>query len=502
MTSETALTDGPPDVVIVVLDCIRADLFDLALNDPARMGFLRRLSAEVVRFDRAIAPGSWTIPSHASLFTGLYPWDHRATYRTGLVLSPKFATIAGFLAGRGYATASFSGNALVQPGTGLTRGFSHALWAGDREFFLRFVRTGIPSCRSLYLPGAEWLESPNVARESALLGTLGNLCSRSLAFWDCINRVGTRVTGLPSWQAQVVAGWIEPELSRWLSSVPRHQPAFAFINFIEAHEPYLLNGGDSIDAKRWLRSLPMGNAPERWLAGRGTPSPAYLSEVRASYMKTLDALDRRVGVIVDAFRTRRNWRNTIFVLTSDHGQSLGEDGLVGHRMLVGESLTRVPLWIKPGRGQTAPARRTGWCSLTDVATTITSAVSGEHFGDEVSHDLLAESPNGEGRAVYVVADGITHHEARGMRPESRGLLDRTRIAVYHGTSKVVVEDGKVSSVEEPVGSKPRPIRSKDEEDPRALTLESSARERLRLISTGVSGTASKELNRRLTGWGY
>jgi arylsulfatase A-like enzyme len=492
----------PPDVVIVVLDCIREDAFAAAVSDPLRMHFLRTLESEVARYDQAIAPGSWTIPSHASLFTGMYPWDHGATYKTGLVLQPRFRTIATFLSNLGYATGSFSGNGLLQPGTGLTRGFGHSLWAGDREFFLRFLRLGSPSCRPLSLPGANWYSSSTTANESAFLGTLGNLSSRSLALWDGINRVGNRVKRFSRVQPQVVASWIEPELDKWLQSIPSSQPTFTFINLIEAHEPYLINGGDTITLRHWLRSLPMRNAQERWVSGRGTPSPEYISEFRRSYEKMLDALDRRVEGIVRILRTRRNWRNTLFILSSDHGQSFWENELLGHRMLVTDSLARVPLWIKPPEGRSVAAKHHGWCSLTDVPATIALCVNGEPFGDSESVDLLADRSNEGSRSVYVLADGLTHSESSGMKPERRAALDQTRIAAYRGLQKVVVELGRPSVVELPVGSAPRIVGSDDREDPIVREIESAASARIAMISSNSFATTTEELGRRLAGWGY
>lgn len=500
-TSYSRMADTP-DVVVVVLDCVRQDILTEALNDPLRMHFLRDLSSQVAQYTGAIAPGSWTIPSHASLFTGLYPWDHGAMYRTGLVLTPNHHTIAELLSSMGYATASFSGNGLVQPGTGLTRGFARSLWAGDREFYLRFVRPHIPSCRPLSLPGAEWYPAPSLSNESSILGSIGNLSSRSPALWDCINRVGARIRGGSASGVQFVARWIESELKQWIGTVPSSQPIFAFINLIEAHEPYLINGGEAITLQHWLRSLPMRNAQERWLAGRGRPSVQYLSEFRGSYTKMLNALDRRVRAIVDLLRESGRWRKTLFILTSDHGQSFWENGLLGHRLLVTDSLTRVPLWVRPPEGRLAGTKHGGWCSLIDVPATIALAASGEQFGDKQSINLLSYETRQDDRIVYSTADGITQYEARGMAPEKKAALDQIRIAAYRGEVKVVVERGKPTILEMPIGSSPRILGVDNGVDLGTQDIELAAEEKLERISLRQSSTTVVELSRRLAAWGY
>lgn len=495
------MTSGP-NVIVVVLDCVRYDAFERALNDPLRVPFLKYLSSQVAQYTRVVAPGSWTIPSHASLFTGMYPWDHGATYRTGVELTSDHRTIAELLSNQGYQTASFSGNGLIQPATGLTRGFMHSLWAGDREFYLRFLRQGTPSCRPLALTGAPGRSGKSTPSESSILGTIGKISSRSLALWDGLNRVGGRLGRGAEPGPPLVARWIESEMGRWIATVPVSCPIFAFVNLFDAHEPYLINGGFEVPFRQWCGSLTMRNAQERWLSGRGSPSSRYLSEFRRSYERTLDALDRRLAAIVDLLRSLGRWRDTLFVLTSDHGQSLWESGLLGHRLLVTESLTRVPLWVKFPEGRLAGSRRDAWCSLTDVPATIASVVAGKQFGDSQATSLLADERDRACRIVYSTADGITSHEARGMLPQQRVVLDRLRVAAYRGDTKVVVEAGRHATVEVPMGSGSRVRDARSDGRGVDVELESAAAEKLERLSASAGRAAADKLGRRLAAWGY
>ena len=121
--------DQRPDVLLIVLDTVRADHLS-AYGYPRRTTpVLEALAAESVRYDLAIAPGTWTVPSHASLFTGLMPSSHGA-YRTdeGLNgvhgLDASIETLAERLRAAGYRTAAFVGNdAYLDPALGMNRGF-------------------------------------------------------------------------------------------------------------------------------------------------------------------------------------------------------------------------------------------------------------------------------------------------------------------------------------------------------------------------------------------
>ncbi len=138
-TSMAEARSSRPDVLLVVLDCVRSDIFEAEVARPDALPFLHSLRNQVVSFPRAASTASWTIPGHASLFTGLYPWDHGAHCRLGPILTREPETIAEFLQREGYTTGFYSANSYVQPSTGLARGFQETLWGGAREFFLRFA---------------------------------------------------------------------------------------------------------------------------------------------------------------------------------------------------------------------------------------------------------------------------------------------------------------------------------------------------------------------------
>lgn len=421
-----------PDILIVVLDCVRRDLLDAAESAPG-LDIFQRLRRESVVYPGCVAPGSWTIPSHASLFTGLYPWEHSAHIKGNLALPREYETLAEALRSQGYATGSFSANGLIQPGTGLTRGFDKTLWAGDREFLFRFLKNNEPSCRSLRLAGTDWYDVPG--HKTNEWTEIADVMRRSIGVVDGINRVGAKVmrgtlAGLP-----YVAPWIEPKLEEWLGGIRRTEPAFAFVNLIEAHEPYLAGGGFPVGLREWLHASAMINSPERWLARRSAPGSAYLEYAMRCYARTLTAINVRIRQLVEVLQSCGRWDNTVLVITSDHGQSFWEQNWFGHRAHLGEPISRIPLWIRLPKAYQLNFPQGNWVSLVDVAKTAAGLGGYESFGGDRSVDLVRDSERKPTQAVYAFSDGVMSHETYGLSDEVRRDVDQLILSAYYDSSK-------------------------------------------------------------------
>jgi arylsulfatase A-like enzyme len=111
------------DLLVITLDTTRADRIGAYGYAAARTPGIDELAAQGVRFDEAFAPSSTTLPSHASLFTGLYPPSHGARTNGSFALDPEHATLAELLAREGYQTAAFIGAFPLDSRFGLDRGF-------------------------------------------------------------------------------------------------------------------------------------------------------------------------------------------------------------------------------------------------------------------------------------------------------------------------------------------------------------------------------------------
>jgi arylsulfatase A-like enzyme len=501
---EPRTSRGAPDVLLIVLDCARADAFDAQLAVPGAMPFLSAMRPEVLAFSGAVSPSSWTIPGHASLFTGLYPWDHGAHYRNGPILTPEPETIAECLSRAGYGTAFFSGNAYVQPSTGLTRGFEQSSWGGGREFYLRFLGIDRPSCPNLGGPALVWLPPvhgeapPSPLREFAM-----NAFTRLPAIWDGLNRVGGRVLGTYAKEMPEICSWLGPQLASWLATQPRERPVFAFVNLFEAHEPYLADAGRPVNAARWLAFARSGQEPARWVNGRWRPNARELSSLRSSYDASFRTIDRRIREIVEVFSRLRDWSQTLFVLTSDHGQAFLELETLYHRLRVDEPITRIPLWVRPPGGIPPGARADGWVSLIDVPRTIAGLAGRPSFGDPTARSLLDPTEDLPGRTVYSMTDGIPTGEVRGASRDRHAFLDRLEVAAYRGDQKAVASETgtlKMYRVE-------RPLRTVRPEElgatPEIAPLAGAAREALELASARIASKPYHgSVEHRIAGWGY
>ena len=498
--------NGPPrpDVVVVVMDCARADVFRHEVELGRRTPFLRELRRDSVDFSGAVSPGSWTIPSHASLFTGLYPWDHGAHYRAGTTLPQDPDTLAGYLGRSGYSTASFSANGYIQPAAGLTRGFEESCWGGDQEFFLRFLSKAAPTNPDLGgREAAAFGRLPDSPKPSPFWNSAIALLSRYTSLWDGLNRVGARVLAHPTSDLPLVAPWIEPRMEAWLKRLPPDRPAFAFVNLLEAHEPYLVDAGQPVSWRRWLSYLRDVQGEYVWVQGRWVPSELEVARSRQRYASTFQAIDERVRRIVEVLRRADRWENTLFVLTSDHGQAFLEHDTFYHRFRIDEELTRVPLWVRgPGVGRPG-GTVDRWVSLIDIPRTVVDLVGGEGFGDPSARSLLDRGADLEDRAVYSMTEGMSPTEAKELPADRRALLDRFELAAYRGSFKAVAKgSGDTTIFRASPGDPAAPLGpAGDADGARAvgeLAREMFARAEARIASSPARGSVLK----RLAGWGY
>lgn len=493
-----------PDVVVIVLDCARADLFDAELSVPGAMPFLESLRSEVLRFHGAVSPSSWTVPGHASLFTGLYPWDHGAHYRNGPILTREPETIAEGLKAAGYASSFYSGNAYVQPSTGLTRGFDQSLWGGGREFYLRFLARGEASCPNLGGPALVWLPKvEGASRPSRLRDLAMSGFSRVPAVWDGLNRVGGKVVGTFDTAMPTIAPWIEPSLDAWLAAQPADQPVFSFVNLFEAHEPYLAHAGLEVGVADWMRYARCGQDPVLWVKGRWEPTPRELAVLRDAYRTSLRTIDRRIGEIVRIFSRHRRWENTLFVLTSDHGQAFMEQGTLYHRFRVDEPIARIPLWVRAPGGRLRGDRTEEWVSLIDVPRTIAELAGRDAFGDPSARSLLGDAGALRDRPVYAMTDGIPPGEIPDVTSSRREFLDRLEVAVYSGGAKgLASQDGSVRAyrvVQPERGVSPPSLEPGGE----GKDVARLAQEALELASARIAAQPYHgSTERRIAGWGY
>jgi arylsulfatase A-like enzyme len=359
---------GPPvariNVILVILDAVRAQSLGLYGYARPTTPNLERWAKRGVVFQRAVAPSSWSLPSHASMLTGRSPLQLSADW--GVPLDDTYPTLAEYLRSRGYLTAGFVANpSYCSRPWGLARGFVHY------EDFPLSLGELLASSRVLL----EGINSPWIRRLIPYRDYLGRKTAAS------INRD--------------FLGWLDRRPAR---------PFFAFLNYFDAHEPVVV-------PPEFEQRFP-SPAPRRWdildyqlhQALRVKPSELSPSEIRAeinAYDAAIASLDQRVSELLDQLDRRGLLDTTVIFITSDHGERHGEQGRFGHGGGPSRLLTQVPLLML------RPDRRTGvvdeFVSLRDVAATAldVAGITNDGTFPRCSFDRLANlSPlDGAARAA-------------------------------------------------------------------------------------------------------
>jgi arylsulfatase A-like enzyme len=335
-----------PNVLLIVLDTVRADRLSLYGYPRATTPVLKKLSESGIRFDEARATAPWTLPSHASMFTGYLPHELDVRWRTAFGAGAP--TLAEYLGSRGYATAGFVANTqYCSYDAGLDRGFTQF---EDYPIDLKHLRP----LRSATLFDRAWEG----------LSRLGMLLDRG------------RYNPLLHWilaPDRKDAGAINHEFTNWLSHrQDARRPFFAFLNYYDTHAPYLPPEGTRFRFGPGPRSVTdFMVLVERWKEIDKIRLGQYFVDlIEDSYENCLAYLDWRLGELFDELKRRDLLEKTLVIITADHGEELGDHALFEH----GESLYRaeiqVPLLVLLPSGKHSGTVVRDTVSLRDLPATI------------------------------------------------------------------------------------------------------------------------------------
>jgi arylsulfatase A-like enzyme len=493
----------PPNLLIVVLDCVRASDFPGGSEPVSPMPRVGDLRKDAVEFPRAASVAHWTVPAHASLFTGRYPWEHQVHARGRLHLDPAMPKVGGLLRSAGYRTFSVSANGLISPNLGLVDGFQHAAWG--TTLFDRVSRTPTPPQSLEAGPNRAASLEGRVRRLGGLAQWGGVLLSRYPGFWDAGTRVALRLQPGDVPPRPAMANWLEPTLRRWLADTPSSEPVFCFINLLDAHEPYLRDPEGLPTAGDWWRYARSRQDRLGWVSGEWDPTPGEFERLHHLYRCAVRDLDARIGQIIDAFRATDRWDDTLMVLTSDHGQAFGEHGALFHIQGVDEPELRVPLIFRPPGGGTGAQQAQGWASLIDVAPTLLAAAglpADSLGGGGVPLDQLIDRPRVG--PVLAFSDGLVHAEDRDRAPAARReAIDRLLLAAYEGDQKLVYD--VVSGTARLYDVRRDPNESTDlwpSAGSASSELLRATRAAAAVMTSGPTVAPSADVEDRLRSWGY
>ncbi|MFQ5706804.1 MAG: sulfatase [bacterium] len=297
-----------PNIVLIVLDTLRPDHLSCYGYAKPTSPNLDQVAKEGVLFQNAFCTAPWTLPSHGSIFTGAYVSRHGLDQGSE-VLADDLVTMAELLARQGYATAAFSSNIWVSKMTGLSRGFSY------------FKRANVP-------PFDEVAE-PNPLQKMV-----------KEIYWRYFFK-------RYDYGAREINGMVKHYFSRVWN---KERPFFMFINYLETHLKYEPPGKFRdlfLEDKAQKRLARHVNQDARKVnGGLLHMSEAEFEVLRALYDAEIRYVDYRLGEVLSLLKELNRLDDTLLILTSDHGENIGDHGLMDHQFSVHDTLVQVPLIIR------------------------------------------------------------------------------------------------------------------------------------------------------------
>jgi arylsulfatase A-like enzyme len=318
-------------VIILMLDTVRADHLSCYGYDKKVSPVIDELASNGVLFERHYSSSSWTIPAHFSLMTGVTSGAVRQEFS----ISEKSLTLAERIRLLGYRTASFSANPLLSRGTGFDQGFD------------------IFDCD---------INIINRLNNLKLFDLLSHLKIRRPIHTNAIKTFNS---------AELVTNYA----LEWIQE-SGNEPYFLFINYMDAHDPYLppqkyrnlftkdYRGnftGDicgELSEAEFIRDIVPQMKPEDW------------KYVISQYDGAIKYIDDQIGRIRNYLEKNEKLENTILIIVSDHGEFFGEYRLATHHLTLSDEETHVPLIIHYPRVIKSNQRVKSLARIIDIYPTL------------------------------------------------------------------------------------------------------------------------------------
>ena len=305
--------DSRPNVVWVTLDSVRQDRTTMGGHDRDTTPHLQRIGTTGRSFDSCIAAGIWTLPSSASILTGTYP-SHNTVGIDGETIPAELSTVAERFSAAGYRTACLSRNGHLSAATGMDRGFDRFEWLAASTL----LSAAGPRTLAKYLL--------NVRRHSA--GFTTETAKHATPF--LMNDIG----------------------KRWLDDLVAAEPFFCYLHYNEPHRPFVPpipwqeQYTDGIEATA-AEAIDIAMDVHRNMYDRVASGNPLTGREREALLAMYDAevayTDECIGRLYDHVRALPTDRETLFIVTADHGEMLGDRGLLAHNLALDDALVNVPL---------------------------------------------------------------------------------------------------------------------------------------------------------------
>jgi len=331
-----ASADARPSVLLVVVDTLRAGAVSVYGEVEGTTPTMDALAAQGLLYKHAYASAPWTLPTHATIFTGLRTDQHRVAMPGRASLPDSVVTLAERMQAAGYQTAAISENLIVSDVFQLLQGFEHRRTR-------RWRRTGV-------------LEGKSNKME--------------LYHIDALHEV---------------RNWLEKERDS-------SRPFFLFVNLFDPHLPYMVRDENRFVPEGASESeiKSRSDHAHRLICG-ALPTPRQLAVLRGLYLGDVAAADVKLGEIVKLVRERGGASKLITMVTSDHGEFLGERKLLGHEFSLQAAVLHIPLIVQ-GLDGVKPSVIQQPVSQVDIMPSILRW-TGIEAPPELPGQLLPQSPD-------------------------------------------------------------------------------------------------------------
>ncbi len=455
------MSPSRPHILLIILDTLRRDRLSAYGHNRETSPELDAFAGQATLFERAVAPAQWTIPSHSSMFTGLYPSTHQVT-QSSSSLSGSYPALAEILRGEGYHTVAFCNNPLVGVlNNGLQRGFEHFYnYASAAPFRPKEAQ------RSQLHRTALRFFRRNFARP------LGNQFAHS----DFLFRMSLNPVFVPLWTRLInykghTANSIDDFIEYWQKqrTAAADTPVFAFLNLMGTHLPYTppqdyVDGvapGLRHDKHAYSFMRRFNSDAARWAS---PPDPALADWEQQALVDFYDAeilhQDYHLGRLLRMLKQSGALDHTMVIIAADHGEGHGDHDFFGHSFVVYQELVHVPLVIYDKERFPAGMRVPTNVSTRRIFHTVLEAA-------EVQPPLDSADPNANVTGLSLraatqnsqpVEDDLAYSEAfppltflNVVQHQNPALIERlrlnlTRRSVYAGAHKLVTVGNQVEGL--------------------------------------------------------
>jgi len=326
------MTNERNNIVLVVMDTAR-EIDTAYVRNTVDNSYLEELATTGVEYNHAFTNAPWTLPSHTSMFTGTYTSKHE-THADSKFYNGQFPAIADLLSDDGYQTVGFTNNAWVTDEFGLASGFENMskVWQyiqSDTDFGK--IKLTSEGGGGLIREGISGLVSGDILANfvNAIYGQ----------FLYRRNDYGAKRTNTL--------------VENWIKNRDQSSPFFMFINYLEPHldyqPPKRLVEQFLPEGSTYREAMSVPQKPWEYTAGVLDMSDHDFELLRALYRAEIAYLDEQIGELRSTLDQHGEWDDTVLIIVGDHGENIGDHGLMDHQYSLHDTLLHVPLIIHGGQ---------------------------------------------------------------------------------------------------------------------------------------------------------